>query len=823
VRQLRGPREVQYATLCAIIPIAQDRPDVFRPYLASFFVREPTDAAFVMMLKLDLLSLLVTADTVAVVLTELETYVDNANKSFVGGAVRCVGRIAGAIPAATEQCLSGLMTLITCPHDHVVAEAVVVTRTLLQQRHSQYPHVVRQVVDKLARIVEPSARASIVWIAAEHVDAIMPRAPDILRSLATSFADEDTLVKAQIVNFAIKLAVRFDRLGASDELHQWGAISRSQFARVAPQVVLLLRYVLEQARFDSDYDVRDRARSVYVLLSPVWASGDNDDAASAAAASGASAAFERASLFLCPKPTPVVQSVDSAVATDVYGRFSVSSLSHVVGHMAFNYQALPPWPRPGIDVVPSNSVRDASASAAAASNASSNTRVNSGKSRDRTVATSDLLGVKPLAATTSASRRRSSSAGGSSYDSHSSSSGSDGVSSGSSSSDDSDDSYTSDSGSSRSRSSSSSSSDTDADEASGDRGVATTTTTAAHVHQALSTTSQGQVQQSQHQHQQALNVLDLYSSTGTAAAAATPMHGTSQGDVVDVGQSTVDLAALDLSSSLSSSPSASPAATAATAVANEKVLLSHVHSSGLQVNYWFTRETSIYSLAMTVVKLRLTNTRASALRSVRVDKMRLLPHQQMVPFPTLDVLEGHATAFAQVHIDFAGEARQACKFDLASDRGGAVTVSLSVPAGELMTRAGVPVDRASFELARAALSGMHETKCSFERTPPIGADVSLDSWVERQVLRIGNFARVSMPTPPAGGDAVGESPVVCGYAARSSQDQLVLVTVELEERCGAEGSAANKTVLVRLAMNSGDVMLGTRLLDEMKTLLKETP
>jgi AP-3 complex subunit beta len=68
------------------------------------------------------------------ILKEFQTYVRNGEGSFVTATIQAIGRCAATMPTLTEQCLRGLMVLMSNANEDVVAESVVVMRNLLQAR-----------------------------------------------------------------------------------------------------------------------------------------------------------------------------------------------------------------------------------------------------------------------------------------------------------------------------------------------------------------------------------------------------------------------------------------------------------------------------------------------------------------------------------------------------------------------------------------------------------------------------------------------------------------------------------------------------------------
>ncbi|KAF0752598.1 hypothetical protein AaE_005977, partial [Aphanomyces astaci] len=74
VRIMRNQREIQFVVLSVIASMAAARPDMFSPFLQDFFVRA-TDPSYSRQLKLNILTALVTEDTVATILREFQAYV----------------------------------------------------------------------------------------------------------------------------------------------------------------------------------------------------------------------------------------------------------------------------------------------------------------------------------------------------------------------------------------------------------------------------------------------------------------------------------------------------------------------------------------------------------------------------------------------------------------------------------------------------------------------------------------------------------------------------------------------------------------------------
>ncbi|KAK9693865.1 AP-3 complex subunit beta [Basidiobolus ranarum] len=318
VRLLRTHPEIQYVVLTNIATMAHEKPEIFEPYLQQFFVRS-TDPAFVRNLKLRILTSLANESNVSTLLRELQDYVKSSNKEFVKAAIQAIGRCATTIPEIADNCIRGLMNLISYRSDAVVAESVVVTRRLLQSRPNDNASMIIRLVKSLDNIKVPEARASIFWLVGQYCHNLEKVAPDTLRKGAKTFVEESEFVKLQIITLAAKLMCALP---------------------TTPKMNLLYKYVFTLARYDMNYDVRDRARFLKALMSN--AGGENTE-------QDDSLRKHAEEILLCEKPAPVTEN--PLAGRDKY---AIGSMSMVLNSSVFGYESLPDWP----SVQPDPSLRD---------------------------------------------------------------------------------------------------------------------------------------------------------------------------------------------------------------------------------------------------------------------------------------------------------------------------------------------------------------------------------------------------------------------------------------------------------------------------------
>ncbi|KAI8850247.1 adaptin N terminal region-domain-containing protein [Chytridium lagenaria] len=302
VRLLSSSPEESYFVLLNIITIAEFRPYVLQPYLKVFFLNL-NEPSHIRELKLDILAFLASEFNVTVLIRELKDYVRTHNRELVMHTIRILGRISCKIPQIADDCLGVLMALISNKDEKIVAEAVVVTRQLVQLRPDANAKLIRSLAKSLETITIGAARASIFWLVGQYCTIIPEDAPDTFRYAAKVFAVEETSVKLQILNLGVKLLASFPHL---------------------PVLTLIFQYVLTMARYDMDYDVRDRARFFKAL------SGISTETP---------AAYPIKDIVLGTKAVPAPKSKFSGRE-----RFTLGSLSHALNFQAKDYVPLSDWP-----------------------------------------------------------------------------------------------------------------------------------------------------------------------------------------------------------------------------------------------------------------------------------------------------------------------------------------------------------------------------------------------------------------------------------------------------------------------------------------------
>ncbi|KAK8403584.1 hypothetical protein O3P69_000558 [Scylla paramamosain] len=717
VRLLRSHREVQAVVLTNIASMSTRRKDMFEPYLKSFFVRS-SDPTHIKSLKLEVLTNLATDTNIAVILREFQTYIGSSDKEFVAATIQAIGRCASNIREVTDTCLSGLVTLLSNRDESVVGESVVVIRKLLQSETVGHKDIIRHMARLVDKIKIPMARASILWLLGEYCDKVPKIAPDVLRKMAKTFTAEDDIVKLQILTLATKLYLTNPK-----------------------QTRLLCQYVYNLAKYDTNYDIRDRARLTRALQSSFK---DRD-------------------------------------------QFQLSTLSHLINARATGYQDLPDFPIEAADP----NVRCVEVPAIFAP-----------ENHHRPAYQSRSKPKKPESFYSDESSPGDESDEESESDSESDSS--DSSSSGSSDEDDEDESDSDDeeddddedeeeeeqqqakgrkkggstsvkkhtgkreatraSGTEDSDTSSTSSSDSSSeDDSESSSNTSEEETTKKKSKAEAPKGGNRQVGGSKRSNLDLL--LDLEDSP---PAMDTPLLTPSLGGLLTPSPSSQP-------PSLPPGASIQPASAKFIPVAKQE-LLNRISSGGLAVACRFTRSPHLYSPRMTSVELSFTNSGAEEIKDISVGAKKLAPGMALHEFAGITVLAPGATLCGTLGIDF-NDTTQPAAFDLVAG-GRTFNLSITAPVGELLMP--LAMSEADFNLNQIKLRGMNELSGPVS----VSTNQPATTTIVDKIYEIANLLQVQSSSSTSlkfGGQTASGKALVLVSVLLSESGQESSVTVNCEK------------------------------------------
>ncbi|CCD11651.1 unnamed protein product [Trypanosoma congolense IL3000] len=313
IRLLAGPEERHAVILNIVYAIVILRPEPFVPYVKEFFL-QPYDTQQVRTLKLSIIAKLATNENVTDVFREFRHYFRYHRVEKVINAVRGLGLVIVQLASScASQALQILVPLLAHKNSEVVSEAIKVLQLLVvqgigneRQTYRLIYYLLRQVIK--GEIISTSAKSMILWLAGENIQlhsSIATAAPECFRICVKTFKTEDVEVKKQILMLGCKIWIFLDGSGP-----------------LAERFKGLFFYLIDLAKFDDDYEVRDHARLVQCSM-------DRH-----------SLTFGAFKDMLLSRETCLPRLCDPFAASTQY---ELGSVSHILGKAFFGYRPLPSW------------------------------------------------------------------------------------------------------------------------------------------------------------------------------------------------------------------------------------------------------------------------------------------------------------------------------------------------------------------------------------------------------------------------------------------------------------------------------------------------
>ncbi|XP_078139218.1 AP-3 complex subunit beta-2 isoform X2 [Centroberyx gerrardi] len=768
VRLLRSHSEVQYVVLQNVATMTIKRRGMFEPYLKSFYIRS-TDPTQIKVLKLEVLTNLANETNISTILREFQTYIKSMDKDFVAATIQAIGRCATNIGEVRDTCLNGLVQLLSNRDELVVAESVVVIKKLLQMQPEKHSDIIKHMAKLTDNIQVPMARASILWLIGEYCEHVPKIAPDVLRKMAKSFTNEEDIVKLQIINLAAKL-----------------------YLTNSKQTKLLTQYVLNLAKYDQNYDIRDRARFIRQLIVPTDKSGALSKYAK--------------KLFLALKPAPVLESPFKD-----RDHFQLGSLSHLLNAKAGGYQELPDWP----EAAPDPSVRNVEVKESVPEWTKCSSREKRKEKKVEKPFYSDSEGESgPTESADSESRSASvseeSRSGSESEESEEGSESEDEEeeeeekekekekkkkkkelkkpvqeSESEQSSEEEERKIKRKSKQRKSESESESEEEEEEEsesESSQSEAESEDSESEAEVKKKKKTTaskppSKPAKKESKNEKKE-MSLLDLDDFEPTPSPQVTPVNTFLSNSLV------TDLEGLSLTDTV-----LAPATIAPSSALKSFELLHRITGEGLSVEYCFSRQPFSPDAHMVAVQMQFTNSAASEAKSLHMEDAKLQSGMRVKEFPEIEVLPAGETATVVMGIDFC-DSTQAANFQLCTHTR-KFFVSIQPPVGELMTP--VFMTENEFKKEQGQLMGMNE----ISEKLTLGDKCQNEHAIVQRVTAAANLSRV-----PCGSDKE------CRFAGRTvTSGSLVLVTVATKEE-GAAQLTVNCEKMVIGTMLVKDILLG---------------
>lgn len=241
-----------------IFSICLKNRNVFAPHYTSFFLY-PTDSLSAASAKLQILCVLVDEENFRGILEELKYYSIKFPKvSVARRAITAIGDCTRVSPVWNQNILKWCLGLLKKPSGPIISEILTLVRYLLQQIQNsgdanndivKTTAILAQILTQTNLSLEPKAR--IIWMIGEFTVQCQNKiGPDVLRTTIRDYASEGEAVRYQTLLLAAK-AYCYE-------------ISKTSVPNET--ITAMFNHILHAAKYDVNFDTRDRARVLSVLL-----------------------------------------------------------------------------------------------------------------------------------------------------------------------------------------------------------------------------------------------------------------------------------------------------------------------------------------------------------------------------------------------------------------------------------------------------------------------------------------------------------------------------------------------------------------------------
>lgn len=251
---------------------------LFLPYAKKFYIL-PKDPIVASIWKIQILSTLINESNVKEIFKELKYYVASAHlpEKVVIMAVKSLSR-CGQLSTSWESHV--MKWLIDHMESHNLSASVLdayvnVIRMLVQKNPTKHLRIIFKLADLLTvqRSLADNARAGIVWLFGEIASIEFKICPDVLRKLIPNFSDEGPETRCQILVLSAKL-LSYDidnfnqaQIAGSDESNsEENKQNNSYYDFSSSRISQMYNAVLYLAKYDDEFDIRDRARMISSLF-----------------------------------------------------------------------------------------------------------------------------------------------------------------------------------------------------------------------------------------------------------------------------------------------------------------------------------------------------------------------------------------------------------------------------------------------------------------------------------------------------------------------------------------------------------------------------
>ncbi|SSD59656.1 uncharacterized protein SCODWIG_01417 [Saccharomycodes ludwigii] len=245
-------------------------PECFSKHLTKFFLLPTVDSQKIMALKIQIMAHLVDANNIDFIVDEFQDYAlcTALPSSIRSLSIRCL-TVCEDISDKHRNRIMGWLLRIFKSHNYtgdteITNSLITLLRCIISKNPASHTKTLwmlaKVLIDSstMSQVLDDS-KAGIIWILGEFLFVKYEIGAEVLRHLLPIFAGQSVTVKLQILNFSSKLLcydIDRQKLLSPDIDYDF---EQSVFSKMFEALVDL-------AKFDDDYDIRDRTRTYYSLF-----------------------------------------------------------------------------------------------------------------------------------------------------------------------------------------------------------------------------------------------------------------------------------------------------------------------------------------------------------------------------------------------------------------------------------------------------------------------------------------------------------------------------------------------------------------------------
>ena len=200
--------ELAYCVLAHIhLIITKGAAPVFENDFKAFFCKfdEPT---YIKFMKITILTIIVSENTIADIVTELSAYITDVNADISRKSIQALSKIGIRMPNACVPIVRQLLSFLSLGIDYVVTETLVAMKDLIRKYRQLSLEILIEIENSLEIASDDEGKAAIIWMIGEFGEEIS-EAPYIIESIIGNLnANENLQITHAILSATVKLFLK---------------------------------------------------------------------------------------------------------------------------------------------------------------------------------------------------------------------------------------------------------------------------------------------------------------------------------------------------------------------------------------------------------------------------------------------------------------------------------------------------------------------------------------------------------------------------------------------------------------------------------------